>query len=125
MSSGRGDVNGGECNDWLRLALVENREVVGGQAANWLAIFIEDRHIELDDVDACTKCRRLLIYRRRCLRQPDNSDDDGQRSEAEHAYTTPAFFIAAIVVSSASFAPSSGDMSCGTRPSGSGLMPPS
>ena len=90
-----------------------------------MAILVEHRDIELDDVDARAESRGLRFAGALPAARRQQCTAIASAAIPEHRYTTPAFFITAIVVSSASFAPSSGDISGGTRPSGSGLTPPS
>ena len=49
---GRGDVDGRERDDRLRLAVFEHREVLGAQAVNRLAVLVEHRDVEPDEIDA-------------------------------------------------------------------------
>ena len=78
-----------EGDDSAGLAFLEHGEVGRSQAADRPPIFVEDRNIELDDVDTGTE--RRLRRRRGLLRvnQPDDRDRAGD--EEECALTIPRF----------------------------------
>ena len=55
-----GGVNLGRRDNPLRLAVLGDREVLGGQAADRPALLVEDRDVELNDVDRAAELRRIF-----------------------------------------------------------------
>jgi hypothetical protein len=92
-----GEIDGEERDDWPRLAVLEHREIRGGQATNRLAILVEDGHVHLDNVQAGLKSGpRLLILageRTRLAGEANRDTHDGSshsRSPSPCDLTLPA-----------------------------------
>ena len=74
-------------------AVVENREVRGGQPTHGLALVIEDGHVELQQLDAGAELRGFALS----LREERGRQHDGAAREAERAaeYAHPDYFLGA------------------------------
>src|SRR5439155_19598376 len=81
-----GNVDDAERADRLRLAVLEHLEILFGQAADEVAVAIEDQRVDLDVLDLRLE-RRLLLRRRRrwLLSADDRGGEDDRRSEEAKA----------------------------------------
>ncbi len=87
----RGQVDGGKCGERYRLPIDADREVGGRQTGDRIAIAIEDRHVDLNDVDAGAErgLGRGELLRGEDSRDPDDPhSDNDRRSWKSHVHLT-------------------------------------
>ncbi len=79
----RGELHRRERADGCRDTVVEHGEIRGSQPAHRLPLVVQDRHIELDELDARSKLRQVAL----ALREKADGRQDLEADQADSTHT--------------------------------------